>query len=154
MELTAKCPDCGAAQPAGRTCQDDFHQMLFWEAENPASGEDVHFLMVLCYHLQHPALYSPDGLMEAGRLLAGAITRRLTAREARRQNREAMQSGKRTFTIKGKPGQRGAHAHPVSWAVTAADVVAGGAERYADNVRQWAQSVYDALEESGNLATG
>jgi hypothetical protein len=31
------------------TCQDNFYQMLYWEAENPALGI-VHHLMVLSSH--------------------------------------------------------------------------------------------------------
>ncbi len=74
MTATSRCPDCGAAHATGVTCQDDFHQMLFWEAEEPARGE-VHHLMVLCYHLQHPGLYSPAGLQHALGLLEDFVVR-------------------------------------------------------------------------------
>ena len=46
--------------------------MLFWEAEKPSLGV-VHHLMVLCYHLQHPHLYSPEMLLEARRMLADFV---------------------------------------------------------------------------------
>lgn len=75
-ESRSACPECGAAWVGQKMCQDDFHQMLFWEAENPAYGE-VHHLMVLCYHLQHPSLYSPEGLTEARKLLAEFVEREI-----------------------------------------------------------------------------
>ena len=55
MSDLERCPECGAVLHDGETCEAYFHQMLFWEAENPANGE-VHHLAVLCYHLQHPHL--------------------------------------------------------------------------------------------------
>ena len=60
MEASQKCPECGAAWKAEESCETYFHQMLFWEAEHPAYGAEVHHLLVLCYYLQHPSLYSPD----------------------------------------------------------------------------------------------
>lgn len=56
MDASQRCAECGAAWTNGQTCEDHFHQMLFWEAENPRAGAEVHHLMVLCYHLQHPSL--------------------------------------------------------------------------------------------------
>lgn len=57
----AICAACGALHFADATCQDDFYQMLYWESELMAESVDLmetHFLMVACYHLQHPHLYS------------------------------------------------------------------------------------------------
>jgi hypothetical protein len=34
----------------------------------------------------------------------------------------------------------------------AGDVVAGGTESYVENVRAWAQSIYDALKAAGELS--
>src|SRR5512145_2930017 len=69
-------PECNAPWQEGQTCQDHFHQMLFWENEHPPLGE-VHHLMVLCYHLQHPSLYAPEGLEYAKGLLVDFIERGL-----------------------------------------------------------------------------
>ena len=77
MVAPQRCPECGASWTNGQTCDDYFHQMLFWEVENPGDGAEVHHLMVLCYHLQHPSLYSPAGLSEARRLLAEFVERGL-----------------------------------------------------------------------------
>ena len=61
MVSSTLCSECGETLADGRTCADDFHQLLFWENERPELGE-VHHLLVLCYHLQHPSLYSAEGL--------------------------------------------------------------------------------------------
>jgi hypothetical protein len=55
------CQECGGSWHNDFTCRNCFHQLLYWENENPALGT-VHHLMVLSYHLQHPSLYSPEGL--------------------------------------------------------------------------------------------
>ncbi len=34
MESSQVCAECGAAWQEGKTCQDHFHQMLFWEADD------------------------------------------------------------------------------------------------------------------------
>jgi hypothetical protein len=46
---TGRCPECGAAWPDAITCQEHFHQMLFWENERPDLG--VHHLMQV-HHLR------------------------------------------------------------------------------------------------------
>lgn len=147
----ARCPECGAPWSAGRTCSDDFHQLLAWEFEDPRRWE-VHHLTVLCYHIQHPSLYSPGGLHGATELLAQFLEQRLSTEEVRRRIRRQVDSGKRSGPITARPGAEGAYAHPVAWPMTAAQVVAGGAAAYCDNVRAWAESTLAALKASGNLA--
>jgi len=61
VETTAACPQCGVPWTDGRTCRDDFDQMLYWENEVPENGA-VHHLMVFCFHIQHPEKSSPEGL--------------------------------------------------------------------------------------------
>lgn len=141
------CPECKAGWTGGQTCQDYFHQMLFWEAEYPACAAEVHHLMVLCYHLQHPGLYSPQGLREARRLLAEFLVEGLSPQEARDRQRSRVDSGKRKWKIRGTPASQGAYDPPVHWTITAGDVVAGGVERYCDNVREWARGIYEVIKE-------
>ena len=120
--------------------------MLFWEAEYPADGAEVHHLMVLCYHLQHPSLYSPEGLNEARRLLVEFVEHGRSPAEARQRDRARVNSSRRNWKIKGTADSRGSYGHAVVWNMTAADIVAGGAENYGDNVWGWAQSVNEALK--------
>ena len=119
--------------------------MLFWEAETPAYGE-VHHLTVLCYHLQHPSLYSPEGLREGLRLLAAFLDEGLTPQQVRVNNRSRVDSSRRNWKIKGTPASHGAYGHPMNWTMTAAEVVAGGAANYCENVRRWARSVQEAIK--------
>jgi hypothetical protein len=119
--------------------------MLFWEAENSALGE-VHHLMVLCYHLQHPSLYSPEGLEYSKGLLVDFVERGLSTEEVRQRSRDQVDSGKRIWKITGTPASHGAYEHPIRWTMTAADVIAAGVDHYCDSVRSWAQAIYEALE--------
>ena len=152
MDITDACPDCGAAWEGGITCAEHFHQMLFWEAEFPAYGEQVHHLMVLCYHLQHPGLYTPEGLAHALGLLADFVVRGLSPDDVRRRGRQQVDSGNRAWKVTGSEGRgRGSYDPPVDWTMTAADVVAGGSDAYCDNVRRWADSMVEALRAGGYL---
>lgn len=148
METIQFCPECGSAWDEEKTCQDHFHQMLFWETENPNYGE-VHHLTVLCYHLQHPSLYSPAGLSGAIHLLTDFWEGGVTPEEVRKRNRAKLDSGTRTWKVKGTPASHGVYDPPMQWTMTAAHVIAGGVDNYCDSVRTWARSVYEALKASG-----
>jgi hypothetical protein len=117
--------------------------MLAWDLENP--DFDVHHLTVLCYYLQHPGLYSPEGLEGAKQLLADFLEGGITPQKVRQRERSRMDSSKRTWKIKGTLTVRGAYRHPVLWSITAADVTAGGVDNYCDQVRAWARSVHEAI---------
>lgn len=149
MDTQRACPECGTVWQDGRTCQDDFHQMLFWEAEFPDYGI-VHHFLVLCYHMQHPSLYSPETLAEGKRMLADFLAGAPPS-EVRRSLRDNVDSGKRTWKIRGTVDAHGAYERPVPWTMTARDVVEAGADRYVESVKAWARSMYDALRTSGNL---
>jgi len=149
MATESVCPECGAALPNETTCETCFHQMLFWETENPANWT-VHHLTVLCYHLQHPSIYSPDGLVNGKQLLTAFIRDGISPAEVRRTSRDKVNSNTRNWKITARPDSKGVYAHPVAWTMRAADVVARGSDRYCDSVREWAQSVYEALQLSEN----
>jgi hypothetical protein len=149
MESIQICPACQTVWKDGVTCQDHFYQMLYWESEDPPLGV-VHHLMVLCYHLQHPHLYSPEGATYSKGLLVDFING-VTPPESRQRSRDKVASDKRDWKITARPGHEGAHEHPLTWTMTAADVVAAGMVHYIDSVNAWAQSVYDTLKASDNL---
>jgi hypothetical protein len=138
------CPECGALWVQGLTCQEYFHQMLFWEAENPALGE-VHHLMVLCYYIQHPSLYSPAGLAHAHQLLADFVEKGITPQEVRQRQRASVDSGQRRWKVTGTTATHGCYDPPIHWPITAADVVVGGAENYCENVKKWGQVTHEYL---------
>lgn len=144
------CAECGAARHGGDTCTNDFHQMLAWEVENPTFGE-VHHLMVLCYHLQHPSLYSPEGLAWATQTLVVFLEQGATPQEVRQRNRSILDSGNRKWKVTGTRDSFGKYERPVHWEVTAADVITGGMDNYCESVRAWARSVLETLRASGNL---
>lgn len=148
MDLTRKCPECGAAWGDGKSCQDRFHQMLAWEWEEPANAA-VHHLMVLGYHLQHPSLYSPEGLAEARWLLVEFLEHGTSPAEVRQRIGARADSGNRNWKIKGTPESHGSYDPPITWTMTATDVVGGGIGGYRDNVRAWARSILDSLNAAG-----
>lgn len=148
MEAKQTCPECGATWHEGQTCQDYFYQMLYWENEYPGHGE-VHHLTVLCYHLQHPSLYSPQGLREAMHLLTTFVEEGAAPQEVRKRNSARVNSSNRSWKIKGTPTSHGIYDPPVRWNMTAADVVAGGADHYRENVRAWARSAHETLKAAG-----
>ncbi|HML23098.1 MAG TPA: DUF5946 family protein [Aggregatilinea sp.] len=146
-----QCPECGAAWTDGVTCEDHFHQMLFWENEYPEKTLPVHHLLVLSYYLQHPSLYSPDGLAHGMTLLTAFVEQGAEPAEMRRRQRDAVNSGNRAWNITSRSGARGAYTYPPTWTITAGDITAQGVDPYMDNVRRWARSILDALKTSGNL---
>ncbi len=143
MSDLERCPECGAVWRDGESCEAHFHQMLFWEAENPANGE-VHHLAVLCYHLQHPHLYSPETLVMARKMLADFVVGGVTPQEMRRRNKDKVASNKRDWKITGDKIS-GAYDRPIQWTMTVADVIADGSEHYRESVRAWARSMHEAL---------
>ena len=144
------CASCGARHEAGRTCEDDFHQMLFWEAEDPALGA-VHHLMVLCYHIQHPALYSPDGLKYSIGLLRQFVETGALPEDVRKRIAPQVDWGKRSFKVKGTPDSHGSFEKPVQWEMTASSVVLRGKAKYVESVKDWARSVMASLRASDNV---
>lgn len=150
MEATYRCPECRADWSGGQTCADHFHTLLAWEWEHQLL--DVHHLLVLCYHVQHPSLYSPDGLRYSQGLLVEFVEQGISPQQMRQRMSKEVDSGSRQFRIKGTPDSHGAYAFPVEWSMAAADVVAAGVGQYYESVRAWAAGVLQSLRVSGNLA--
>ena len=145
-----RCPECAAIYLEGKCCQDQFHQMLFWENEFGELGV-VHHLMVLCFHLQHPGLLSPEGLAGMISLLIDFIYHNLNPEEVRRRNRSKLSSTERGWKIKATAVRRATYAQPIAWSVTAQDVTAAGSSNYLESVRGWANSILSDLQASGNI---
>ena len=144
MNESQTCPECGAAWTDGRTCRDAFDQMLAWEFEDPGGAGAVHHLTVLCYHLQHPSLYTPEGLRRARAVLAEFVEQGTSPHEIRRRNRDALDSGKRAWKVTGAPA---AYARPPQWTMTVVDAGTGEQAGHCARVEGWARSVYAALRD-------
>lgn len=150
-EVPETCPECGAAWIAGLTCQDHFHQMLAWEVESPETFGAAHHLTVLSYHLQHPSLYSREGLRGAVALLEDFLVRGISPQAVRSRDRAELDSGRRSYKIKRTPASQGAYDHPVRWTMTADRLTAGGPAGYVEQVHTWARSILEDLTNSGNM---
>lgn len=141
------CPSCGAAISDGGACRDSFDLLLVWEWEYQLPDE--HHLLVCCYHLQHPHLYSREGLAGAIELLRRWVIEGEYVFEVRESIRSKVSQGKRDYPITARPDNIGAYPKPVTWTMTAADVVAGQPEQFYANIRAWAQSVVQSLQAIG-----
>ncbi|MCA0454163.1 MAG: DUF5946 family protein [Chloroflexi bacterium] len=150
METSLICPECGAAWDADMTCETTFHQMLYWEHENQANWV-VHHLMVLCYYMQHPSLYSQEGVEVGKGLLTAFVKEGRSPAEMREANRDSVNSKNREWKITARPDNKGAYTNPVTWSMHAADVVRRGEAQYVESVREWAKSAYADLLATGNI---
>ncbi len=143
------CEICGAAQIEGWTCEAAFHQMLVWEFADEHGAGAVHHLSVLCYHLQHPQLYSPQGLRHALELLV-AFDGGAPPEQVREQARVSL--SERTWSIRGNANAGyGNYAHAVHWTLHAPTIVIGGSEGYVQRVHDWSKSILTALRSAGEL---
>lgn len=120
------CPECGAKLEKGKSCRDYFNQMLVWDFEDFSGAGSVHHLTVLCYHLQHPSLYSPVALNAAKIFLKSIIENNLTAHELLEQNRQDLSKQKKNFSIKGTTNSHATYLRPIIWSMTVINVVEDG----------------------------
>lgn len=148
MNETLRCPDCGAPWDEEQTCTEYFHLLLAWEFEYLLPDE--HHLLVLCYHLQHPHLYSAEMLPLGVQMLVTFVEEGITPQEYRRRHSHEVQSDVRTYKITGTPESHGVYVRPVAWHYTIADVVANGLDQYYGSVRDWSRSILADLRASGN----
>jgi hypothetical protein len=109
LEIRSYCPECGAFWFDGNTCQDYFSQMLAWEYEDMEHRGLVHHLMVLCYHLQHPSLFSPQGLSFGKELLRKFVRDGIKPHEIRMQLADEVNSSRRHWKPSRSSGPAGRH---------------------------------------------
>ena len=145
------CPSCGApADEKDNWCRLAFEQCLVWDFTDPQAGA-VHHLTVLCYHLQHPHLYSRAGLENAKHLLAEFLIGQKSPQTIRQETREAVQSDVRQFKISATDDDKASYQTPITWTFTAYDAMGDDMAGYPERVRHWAQTVYDALVNAGEI---
>jgi hypothetical protein len=144
MAEAETCPECGTQWRDGVTCRAAYEQMLAWEFEDISGAGSVHHLSVLSYNLQHPSVYSPQGLAYAKDLLMAFVARGEPSDYWCRKDRQRLDSGSREWRFTGQPA---AYPERIAWPVTVVEVVSPGLEGYCERVRAWAQSVCAALRE-------
>jgi hypothetical protein len=134
------CPECGASMDA---CKARFDELLALEFTRAAYGA-VHHLTVAAYLLQHSSNLTPEGWLYQRGLLNKFLCGNKPPAFIRRQNRDTLDSRKRSFKLKSKTGL------PVirrsTWSMTILDVPVETPEAYCAGVRAWAGAVLGDAE--------
>ena len=84
------CPECGSFLTNDKACRDYFDQMLAWDFQDPTGAGKLHHLTVLCYHLQHPSLYSLEAMKSAKKFLRNIIEKNICAQKLLGINRKTL----------------------------------------------------------------
>ena len=139
----SNCPECGAAD---NLCQTRFDEFLVLEFTDAGYGA-VHHLTVATFMVQHSSRMTHEGWRYERDLLREFLVENKTPAMVRRQIKNKVDSGKRTFKFKSKTGipviER------ITWRKTILDVRAENAEVYREDINAWARSV---LEEAQQVA--
>jgi hypothetical protein len=137
------CPECGAAD---NLCQARFDEFLVLEFTDPGFGA-VNHLTVATYMLQHSSKMTRAGWLHERELVREFLVENKSPEFIRKQNKDLVDSGKRTFKFKSKDGE------PVidktTWTKTILDVRAEDAKIYCKDITAWAKS---ALEEAERIS--
>lgn len=137
------CPECGAPD---NLCQTRFDEFLALEFTDAGYGA-VHNLTVATFMLQHSSRMSKEGWQYERELLKEFLVNHKSPDLIRQQNKDSVDSGKRTFKFKSKDGK------PVidktTWKKTILDVRYEDPEVYREDINAWARS---ALEEAEAIA--
>lgn len=136
------CPECGAREAL---CQTRFDKFLVLEFTDSGYGI-VHHLTVAAYMLQHSSKLTKEGWLFERGLLKEFIIDNEPPAFIRKQNKDIVDSGKRTFKIKSRDGLP--VINKTTWMKTILDVCTENAEVYCTDVTAWARSV---LEEAQGL---
>lgn len=135
------CPECGAPD---NLCQTRFDEFLVLEFTDPGYGA-VHHLTVTTYMLQHSSKLTQEGWLHERELLREFLVENKPPAYIRRQNRDLVDSGKRTFKIKSRDGKR--VIEKSTWKKTILDVRIENAGVYREDVNAWAMSVLEDVQE-------
>ena len=135
------CPECGALD---QLCQTRFDEFLILEFTNAGYGA-VHHLTVTAFMIQHSSRMTREGWMYERELLREFLIENKPPSYIRKQNKDRVDSGKRTFKIKSRDGKR--IIEKSTWKKTILDVRTENAEVYCEDITSWARSV---LEDASN----
>ena len=134
------CPECGAPETL---CKTRFDELLVLEFTDAGYGA-VHHLTVAAYMLQHSSKLTREGWLHERELLREFLVENKPPAYIRKQNKDLVDSGKRTFKIKSKDGKP--VISKISWAKTILDVRMENAEVYCEDVTAWAKAVLEDAE--------
>ena len=128
------CRECGALD---NECARRFDECLVREFEDPRYGR-VHNLTVSTYMLQHSSKLSREGWLYERDLLREFLIGGKSPEQVRKENRDVVDSGKRSFKFKSKDGR------PViprtQWSKTVLDVRTEEPATYCEDVIAWASA--------------
>lgn len=134
------CPECGAPD---QLCQARFDEFLILEFTDAGYGA-VHHLTVAAYMVQHSSKMTPEGWTYERDLLREFLVEKKTPAMIRKQIKDTVDSGKRTFKFKSKTGVP--VIHKSTWTKTILDVRTENAEVYCQDITTWARSVLEEAE--------
>jgi len=134
------CPECGAPD---NLCQTRFDEFLVLEFTDAGYGA-VHHLTVATYMVQHSSKMTQEGWLHERGLLREFLIEKKPPAFIRKQNKDLVDSGKRTFKIKSRTGLP--VINKTTWAKTILDVRAEDADVYCDDINAWAMSVLAEAE--------
>lgn len=133
----SNCPECGAPD---NLCQARFDEFLVLEFTDAGYGA-VHHLTVATFMVQHSSRMTPEGWRYERDLLREFLVENKTPAMVRRQIKNTVDSGKRTFKFKSKTGMP--VIEKITWRKTILDVRAENADIYREDINTWARSVLD-----------
>jgi Family of unknown function (DUF5946) len=141
LEQEMNCPECGAPDSL---CQTRFDEFLVLEFTDSGYGI-VHNLTVATYMLQHSSKMTREGWLYERSLLRDFIIENKSPATIRKQIKDNVDSGKRTFKFKSKDGVP--VINKTTWTRTILDVRTENAKIYCEDINAWARSVLKEAEE-------
>lgn len=132
------CLECGALD-----CQIYFDEFLVLEFTDAGYGS-VHHLTVAAYMLQHSSKLTREGWLHERELLREFLAENKPPAFIRKQNKDLVDSGKRTFKIKSRDGK--SIITKTTWTKTILDVRTENAEVYCADVTAWAWAVLEDVQ--------
>ena len=136
----SNCPECGAPDTLCQTRFDDFLVLEFTDAGYGA----VHHLTVATFMVQHSSRMTREGWMYERDLLREFLVENKPPQLVRKQIKDSVDSGKRTFKFKSKTGAP--VINKTTWTRTILDVRAEDAAIYREDLNAWARSVLEDAE--------
>jgi hypothetical protein len=132
------CLECGALD-----CQIYFDEFLVLEFTDAGYGS-VHHLTVAAYMLQHSSKLTREGWLHERELLREFLVENKPPAFIRKQNKDLVDSGKRTFKIKSRDGK--SIITKTTWTKTILEVRTESAEVYCADVTAWAWAVLEDVQ--------